>query len=450
MSTKHKVVPLDVRERVRRVVVRPVQPGEMQRWKSLMQQHHYLGAAKPVGETLAHVAEIGGEWVALLWWATPALKVAPRDAWIGWTPEQRYRRLRYTTNNARFCILPGYRIENLASRVLSLATRRLSSDWQAVHGHPVVLVETFVDPAQFVGTCYKAANWILLGHTQGFGRQGQHWVEHNQPKTIWVRPLARLARKWLCAEFDPPALHPENKNALDLNQVVLTGKDGLLAALEQVPDYRHARGIRHSQKAILAMATCAVLSGARSFIAIADWAKTLTPDLLARLGARRSPHTNEYQAPSEPTFRRTLEGVDADELDRVVGAWFVQHSDGDAIAFDGKTLRGSGSRNQKPRHLLAAIVHKTAVVVAQREIPAKTNEIPEATTLLDSLDLEGKVVTADAMHAQTKLARYLVEERNANYVFTVKDNQRLLKKVLSTQLCWDFSPSDDNGGESTR
>lgn len=318
-----------------------------------MQQHHYLGAAQPVGETLAHVAEINGEWVALLWWATPALKVASRDAWIGWTEHQRYRRLRYTTNNARFCILPGHQIPNLASRVLSLSTRRLCSDWQAVHGHPVVLAETFVDPAHFLGTCYKAANWICLGKTQGYARRGHHWVQHNQPKTVWVRPLTRLARNWLCAEFDPPALHPENKHALYLNQVVLTGKDGLLAALEQVPEHRFRRGIRHSQSTILAMAVCAVLSGARSFVAIADWAKSLTPDLLKRLGARRSPHTNEYQAPSEPTFRRTLERVDADELDRVVGAWFAKHSYVDAIAFDGKTLRGSGSRDQRPRHLLS-------------------------------------------------------------------------------------------------
>lgn len=176
------------------MTVRMVRPEEIARWDKMMQEHHYLGVQPSVGETLRHVAEIEGQWVALLSWGTAALKLAPRDGWIGWTKEQQYKRLKYIANNVRFLILPGHQLKNLASRVLSLSTRRLWDDWQAVHGHPVVLAETFVDPSRFLGTCYKAAGWDVLGKTRGFGRHGRQWEQHERPKLIFVRPLKRLAR----------------------------------------------------------------------------------------------------------------------------------------------------------------------------------------------------------------------------------------------------------------
>src|SRR5579875_1376916 len=138
---------------VQKVTVRPVRREELPRWRSLVRTYHYLGLRQLVGETMFYVAEVDGQWVALLGWSAAALKVSARDQWIGWSAEQREKRLRYVAQNARFLMLPGPRVPNLASRILALNLHRLSDDWQEVYGHPIVLVETFVDPERFEGTC---------------------------------------------------------------------------------------------------------------------------------------------------------------------------------------------------------------------------------------------------------------------------------------------------------
>lgn len=438
--------PETMTDRVRRLTVRLVQPDEIARWTALMAQHHYLGRPQLVGEIVRYVATVDDTWVALLGWTSAALKVRVRDHWIGWTPAQQRHRLRYVANNARFCVLPGWAVPNLASRTLALTTRRLAADWQQIHGHPVVLAETFVDPHRFAGTCYKAAGWECLGQTRGFGRHGTRWEAHAQPKTVWVRPLTRPAQAWLTAAFDPPSWQPRPA-VWDLNQLPLRGPTGLLTALATVPDPRHRRGIRHSQLSILAVAVGAVLSGARSLLAIADWAQALPADALAQLGCRRSPRTGHYEAPSEPTIRRTLEAVDADQLDAILDRFLAQAAPDRALAVDGKTLRGSGHGSRRPQHLLAAVLHQSGVVVAQHAVDGKSNEIPVARQLLTAIDLTGKIVTADAMHTQTAFAATVVDQHQADYVLIVKENQRLLKKVLATQITWDFSPSDHDGDE---
>jgi GNAT superfamily N-acetyltransferase len=172
-----------------------------------MEAHHYLGIRRLVGESLRYVAEEGGKWLALVGWGSAAFKCGPRDRWIGWTPEQQWRRLRYIANNLRFLVLPEARRPNLASQVLAANLRRLSRDWQAVFGHPIVLVETFVDP-RFTGGCYRAAGWQELGSTKGYRRNGGRYYFHGQPKRVWVRLLHRRGREWLTAAFDVPSLCP--------------------------------------------------------------------------------------------------------------------------------------------------------------------------------------------------------------------------------------------------
>ena len=186
-----------MKERVRRVVVRLVTPDEMPQWVELMSRHHYLGRPEMVGEVLCYVATVDGHWVALIGWASAALQVKARDQWIGWSDDQRHRRLRFVANNVRYCMVPGWHLPNLASRVLALNTRRLAADWHDRFDHPVALAETFVDPSRFDGICYQAAGWENVGRTRGFGRHGRIWEEHKQPKTVWMRPLRRPARCWL-------------------------------------------------------------------------------------------------------------------------------------------------------------------------------------------------------------------------------------------------------------
>jgi predicted transposase YbfD/YdcC len=202
----------------------------------------------------------------------------------------------------------------------------------------------------------------------------------------------------------------------------------LVAGFAAVPDPRCRRGIRHQVHTILAVAAVAVLCGARSYTAIGEWAADAPQWLLTVLGARRRPGYGRLIAPHEATLRRTIQSFDAELLDAVIGGWLAAQADTalSALAVDGKTVRGARRGDGTQVHLLSAISHDTGVVLAQREIAAKTNEIPELAPLLAGLDLAGVVVTADALHTQRATAAHLVQERNADYVLTVKANQPTL------------------------
>jgi Transposase DDE domain. len=384
---------------------------------------------------LKYVALLDGQWVALLGWGAAALKNGPREKWLGWSSEQKTQRLGYVVNNQRFLILPGVQVKNLASKVLALNTKRLAADWQAAFGYPVLLAETFVDHSRFSGTCYRAAGWLPLGKTSGYGRQGSIYYYHGETKTVFVKPLRPNAQKLLAAPFLPPEITGEEA-VLDLNTVSLPS---LLDYLAQVPDPRKKRGIRHKNLVVLAIAVCAILSGMKSFIAIAEWARHLTQDLLKRLGSRRHPKTGVYLPPSEPTIRRLLQTVDADEVDRALSCWLSARVTDGAIAVDGKTIKGA-SVDGKKVHLLSAFLQKQKITIGQVQVGKKSNEITAFRPLLEPLNLEGKIVTADAMHTQVKNAFFLVEEKKADYLFQVKQNQGSLFEAIRNLPPEVFTP----------
>lgn len=422
------------------LLVRIIRPNEESRWNQLMNTHHYLGFRQLVGESIKYVAEINGEWVALMGWGTAAFKCGARDRWIGWSREQQWSRLLFIANNLRFLILPDVKIPNLASKILSVNVRRLSADWQTVYGHPIVLAETFVDHSRFKGTCYLAAGWLRLGQTLGFGRNAGQYYYHGKTKTVFVLPLQRKAKQWLSAPFLVPELSGGPIPLVDLNQANLNRPSGLLERLQRLEDPRKRRGIRHSLISTLAVAICAVLSGARSFVAIGEWSADLPQDLLKRLGCYFHPEKRIYIHPSEPTLRRHLQSINAEKLDEIMNQWLAEQTDPDAIAVDGKTLKGAKDANGRQLHLMAAILHNEGVVVSQRPVDKKTNEITEFQPLLNSLDLKDKVVTADALHTQVEHARYLKEDKEADYFFTVKGNQKMLLQAIEDLDDGDFSP----------
>jgi hypothetical protein len=183
---------------VDQIVVRLIEPHEQGRWNRLVGQHHYLKNAHLVGERMCYVVEHGGRWLALLGWSAAAYHVGPRDRWIGWSDNQRRARLRLLANHARFCLLtqPG-EYPNLASRAMALNLARLSQDWQETYGHPIVLVESFVDSQLFGGTAYKASGWRELGRSSGFRRVAQDFYKaHPRPKQLYVREtVPHAARK---------------------------------------------------------------------------------------------------------------------------------------------------------------------------------------------------------------------------------------------------------------
>ncbi|MDT3700431.1 MAG: ISAs1 family transposase [Thermincola sp.] len=420
--------------------VRIIRPDEESRWNELMKTYHYLGFRQLVGESIKYVAEINGEWVALMGWGTAAFKCGARDEWIGWSREQQWSRLLYVANNSRFLILPSVKIPNLASKILSVNVKRLSSDWQKVYGHPIVLVETFVDHSRFKGTCYLAAGWVRLGQTRGFGRNAGQYYYHGKTKTVFVLPLQRKAKQWLSAPFLVPELSGGPIAMIDLNKANLERPNGLLDRLQQLKDPRKPRGVRHSMLSTIAIAICAVLSGARSFIAIGEWSADLSQELLRRFGCRFHPEKRIYIHPSEPTLRRHLQSIDAEKLDEIINGWLAEQTDPDAIAVDGKILRGAKDIDGRQVHLMSAILHKEGIVVSQRPVNNKTNEITEFQSLLDPLDLKGKVVTADALHTQVEHAKYLKNEKEADYFFTVKGNQKTILRSIEDLDDEDFSP----------
>ena len=160
-------------------------------------------------------------------------------------------------------------------------------------------------------------------------------------KTIFLKPLHKDSREILSAPLLPPEYEGREKALVDLNQVTLGPKGGLTEYLAKIKDPRKPRGIRHSQVTILAVAICALLSGAKSFIGIGEWAANLSQELLKRLGCRYNDRLEKYVPPSEPTLRRSIQSVNADEVDRIIGEWLAHQSSDDIIAVDGKVLRGS-------------------------------------------------------------------------------------------------------------
>jgi predicted transposase YbfD/YdcC len=218
----------------------------------------------------------------------------------------------------------------------------------------------------------------------------------------------------------------------------------LLAYLATIPDPRAPRGHRHPLIAILAMAAAAVLAGARSMTAIAEWAADTPQSVRAALGARRE-SPDHYSVPAETTIRRALGRLDPQALATAIGAWLGDRDRPQqrrqAIAVDGKTLRGA-KRDGRQVHLLAAMDHTTRTVLAQRQVDGAPGEVPAFQPLLNGLDLAGAVITADALHTHADAAEFLVTGKQAHYLFVVKANQPTLLERCAA-LAWHNVPVAD-------
>ena len=210
----------------------------------------------------------------------------------------------------------------------------------------------------------------------------------------------------------------------------------LIEVFATVVDPRARRGVRHDLAVVLALAAAAVMSGSRSLLSMGEWVLDADREALSRLGIGPG-----VGLPSESTIRRTLAAVNADDLDRLIGAWMatrVRTVEGRrVIAVDGKSLRGATRDGVMP-HLLAALDHDAGIVLAQRAVPDKGSGIPAIKDLLGAIDLAGAVITADALHCQRDTANWLIEH-GADYLMTVKGNQPTLRAKLKN-LPWSQVP----------
>jgi hypothetical protein len=166
-------------------------------FNSLMEHYHYLAYEQPVGEHLKYLAWAQGRPIACLAWSSAPRHLGSRDRYIGWSAEARKRNIRFIAYNTRFLILPWVRVPHLASHILGKVTRALSDDWERMYGHPVYFAETFIDPGRFRGTCYRAANWQLLGLTTGRGKNDQTNKPNRPIKEILGLPLTPRFREYL-------------------------------------------------------------------------------------------------------------------------------------------------------------------------------------------------------------------------------------------------------------
>jgi hypothetical protein len=417
-------------EFLRRVTVRLIRLEEREHFDALLEKDHYLHSARLGGQSLRYVAEVDGQWVALMTFSGAAPHTKAREHKIRWTPRQRARRLCLVVNNSRFLVLPErQRYPNLASRVLALALKRLRADWQAHWGHPVVLVESYVDESKYRGTCYRACGFEAVGLTAGYGRSSRdYYFEHGQPKQLYLRELRPRAMGILRQGRLPADLTEHEERISGPCPLRASHLGSVLEVFRQFKDKRRGHGLRHLQPFVLACAAVAMLMGAGGYEAFEDECRKLTQRQLRALGCRPDPKTGRYRPPSDSTFFRVLNGIDAAEFDLRIGQWMMAQEISilQTLAVDGKCLRGSARTDGKPLQLLSAVSHRLRLTVAQEPIEEKSNEIPALKPLLRKLPraaLEGSLITADALHCQQERARFITQELGADYLLGLKGNQ---------------------------
>jgi hypothetical protein len=451
MKTKHRPILTDEQQALLDgVQVRLITPEEQENFDKLIVEGHYLHNAHFVGEQLRYVAEYQGQWVALLVWNAGAYKLKLREQWIGWSDRQKKRRLPLVVNNSRFFIPEAFHIPNLASRVMKLNLQRLSSDWEQTYHHAVLVAETFVDPERFRGTTYKASGWTLLGQTQGFQRSRQDFYEpHHKPKQLWVLELKPGARTILRGRNLPAACQScEENHAPDCAQTPeeLEQMDRLFGDL---PDWRK-RKPPHSLSSLTAVTVCAMMCkvclGQRD---LAAFARNLTRDQMKALGFPRdwTKRIHTYIPPSESTFARMLRQMNNPALQRALQRWLdhllgKRDSVGDEVAVDGKELL-----NSQGLKVASAYSVRDGRWLGSEAIAEESNEIPAVQAVLRGVDLEGSLVTADALNTQAETARIVVQEKGGDYLLPVKGNQPGVEKnvqQLHRGLSRAFSPSGHN------
>jgi hypothetical protein len=438
---RHRQPTPDEQHILEHLTVRLVRPGEEARCDQLIVEHHYLKSAQLVGEHLRYVATYRGQWLALATWSAPALHLKARDAFIGWTDEQRRTRLALVANNSRLLVLPACHYPNLISRFMKLMLARLSDDWQAHWTHPVALAESFVDPQLYQGTAYKVSGWNKLGHTSGWKRSAEDFYEkHDRPKQVWVRELCKQA----CVKLRAPELPPDWAKVEASVGPRCTAKAAEISSLvghlwAEVPECRAKKALAYPVAGMLALIAMAMFSGARRGPQdLADYAATLSQGQLRALRFRSGRSSGRIRCPRITPFREVLARVDAQALERALLLWQEQvlgPSQDKRVIVDGKTLRHAHVE-------LVSAVNGAGRWLGTVAVPEGTNEIPAARNQLAKVRLNGKTVLADALHTQTETVQQVLFEGGGDYVMTVKNNQKELVQTLATLLtAGDFSPS---------
>jgi hypothetical protein len=415
--------------------------ADLARCDQAIVEHHYLKKVSLVGEHLRYAFVYKGQWLAVATWSAAAFHLKDRDQFIGWSPDQCRRRRPLLANNSRLLVLPDCHSPNLISRFMKLMLGQLSQDWETRWGHPLALVETFVDPRFYQGTAYKVSGWCHLGRTAGWKRDAADFYEqHDAPKQIWVRELVKKA----CVKLRAPELPPAWATVEAAIGPHCTAKAAQIRSLMEsvrggIPEFRRAQSLGYPVAGLTCLTVMALAQGVgRGPQDLAQYADTLREAQLRALGFRRDGATGDSRCPKTTTFSRFLHGVDDEALERVLLQWQNQllgPTQDRIVIIDGKKVRHGGVE-------IVNAVNATGRFLGSVMTDSKSNEIPAGRQLLQRLDLAGKIVLADALHTQVETAQQILYEQGGDYLLTVKANQPTLHTTLKNLLVkQDFSPS---------
>ena len=409
------------------------------RFDAMMRDEHYLQAGAPVGDFLRQVVVRDGQWVGLLAWGACSYALQDRDECIGWTVPLRAARQKLLVQNRRF-LLPGKAREpNLASQVLAAAVKALPQQWFTQFGYSPVLAETFSDIELFAGTCYRAAGWLPVGQTKGYGRHRADFYHfHGRPKKLWLKPLGGLSleqvRALLCGPL-PPVCRPGAKSsAAGLLPIPEPMVYCLVQALQRVHDPRR-NNRRFRCGTVLCIVAMAILSGCRNLSEIHRFGQRLKPKHRARLGLPRNrQYPKRFEVPSYKVYYNLLCKLSLDQFAQVLTDW-LQAGRGRlpaALAMDGKMVRDVVG-------VLSLSEHDSGVPVAvaiqtEKKGDGEHCELQVAKrTLSDQAHiLDGALVSSDALHTH-KVNAINVTDAGGDYLFQVRDNRRKLRTLAAAK-----------------
>ena len=386
---------------------------------------HYLGAGQPVGDYLRQVVRVRGQPVALLVWGPACYALKDRDRWLGWSATQRVERLKLIVQNRRFLVLADKQAApNLASQTLAAALRAVPEHWQQTFGYRPLLAESFTDPEAYAGTCYEACNWEPVGFSAGYSRhRADFYVANERPKRLWLFPLdprarAHLRAVTLPAECQRGVIAPPS-GVLPVAQPQLRS---LFEVLQTASDPR-AKNTRFRIGAVLTLVALALLAGRREIAEIVRFARTLHPRQRRLLGLPLRKGTQAfYEVPGYGVFYAVLTRLDSVEFAALLSDWLQAHAGTlpQALAMDGKMIRDHIGLLTLAQHEDGA--PQAVAVYDQKEGTPRCEQVV-ATALLEKLPaLDGKLITADALHCQKANARAVVA-KGGEYLFQVKGNQ---------------------------
>ena len=377
---------------------------------TVLSRCHPLGEKKAIGKRISYAASYQGEWVAVAMFDKAVDRNKHRESQIGWSKSQKSERIKHIANNSRFAVTPKYAgVPNLASKVLSLISDRISQDWLKHYGVPLLALETYVDPEyhQNEGTCYKAAGWINLGLSSGYETEDG---ERTHGKWYFLKALHKDSYRALSSDLPnalltgikPVSGVSNNNYVLDASKIDLSE---LQKDLAKIKDPRSAQGLQYPCVPFLSLCISAVVSGYTQYRQIAGWISKIPSEDRIRFGMPAE------KTPCESMVSKFLRRLDPKELNAVLTKWLLKTYDQKKIktvSLDGKLLRATSSDPKEQRAFLNVYANELGIVIAQLPTKKGGGEKKQAREVLENEKLlEGKIILADAIHTDQRIVELL-------------------------------------------